>query len=95
MGDTEALQKAIGDGASVDYVDPADPQRLTSLHWAAKCGRPEDVAALLKAGAQVDALNKGGVTPCVYSINGPPPSNTSPAAVSITLPFPSQANLRE
>ena len=33
----------------------------------AKCGRPDDVKALLGAGATVDAVNKAGVTPLIYA----------------------------
>ena len=45
MGDHEALLKALAEGAD---VNAADSKTLTPLHWAAKCGRPDDIKALLK-----------------------------------------------
>ena len=65
MGDHEALLKALKDGANVDHVDVATTK--TALHWASLCGRPEDMKALLKAGASVDVMTKSGVTPLIFA----------------------------
>ena len=64
MGDHEALIKALAEGADVNTKDPKD---LAPLHYAAKCGRPSDLSALIKAKANVDITNKGGVTPLIYA----------------------------
>jgi len=64
MGDHEALLKALEDGANVETTDA---KTMTSLHWAAKCGRHEDVLSLLEAGANVNAQTKAGVTPLTYA----------------------------
>ena len=65
MGDHEALLKALKDGANVDHVDVATTK--TALHWASQCGRPEDIKALLKAGASLDVKTKAGVTPLIFA----------------------------
>ena len=45
-----------------------DDKTNTALHWAAKCGRPKDIAALLKApGIEINARTKAGVTPLIYA----------------------------
>jgi len=67
MGDLEALRQALAHGADVDFCDPKDPKQQTPLHWAAKCGRAEDIEALLEHGAKVDALTKAGVTPLIVA----------------------------
>jgi len=64
MGDHEALLKAIREGGDVDKPDGTS---MRPLHWAAKCGRPDDLRALLAAGAAVDAVNKAGVTALIYA----------------------------
>eukprot|EP00967_Tisochrysis_lutea_P159406 scaffold330319_cov81-Tisochrysis_lutea.AAC.1 len=64
MGDHDALLKAIKDGAD---LEKADTKTNRSLHWAAKCGRPADIEALIAAGASVNAATKAGVTPLIYA----------------------------
>ena len=64
MGDHDALMKAIEDGAKLDAVDE---KTHTALHWAAKCGRADDIEALTAAGAPLDAKTKTGVTPLIYA----------------------------
>ena len=65
LGDHDVLLKALREGAD---VAAKDDKNHTALHWAAKCGRPDDVKELIKAGAPVDAaLEKTGVTPLIYA----------------------------
>ena len=56
-GDIEAV---LAQGVSIDAVDE---NGATSLHWAAAYGRGPAVAALLAAGADVDARTYGGSRP--------------------------------
>ena len=44
-----------------------DEKTHTALHWAAKCGRADDIEALTAAGAPLDAKIKTGVTPLIYA----------------------------
>jgi hypothetical protein len=49
-------------------VKHTDDKTNTALHWAAKCGRPKDITALLKApGIEINARTKAGVTPLIYA----------------------------
>ena len=48
-------------------VNAPDAKQLAPLHWAAKCGRPNDVQALIDSGAKIDITNKGLVTPLIYA----------------------------
>ena len=64
MGDHDALMKALEDGAQLDAVDE---KTHTALHWAAKCGRADDIEALTAAGAPLNAKTKTGVTPLIYA----------------------------
>lgn len=49
-------------------VNHADDKSNTALHWAAKCGRPNDLKMLLKArGVRLDAKTNKGVTPLIYA----------------------------
>ena len=48
----------------------------TALHQAANLGTPENIMALLKAGADVNALNKDGSTPLHYAVTAERPENT-------------------
>ena len=52
LGDHDVLLKALREGAD---VAAKDDKNHTALHWAAKCGRPDDIKELIKAGAPVDA----------------------------------------
>jgi aryl-alcohol dehydrogenase-like predicted oxidoreductase len=47
LGDHDVLLKALREGAD---VAAKDEKNHTALHWAAKCGRPDDVKELIKAG---------------------------------------------
>ena len=64
MGDHDALVKAIKDGAS---TEKEDAKTFRALHWAAKCGRPSDIQALIEAKADLNAKTKAGVTPLIYA----------------------------
>ena len=45
-----------------------DEKTHTALHWAAKCGRADDIEALTAAGAPLNAKTKpAGVTPLIYA----------------------------
>ncbi len=49
-------------------VNHRDEKTNTALHWAAKCGRHEDVTSLIKApGIEIDARTKNDVTPLIYA----------------------------
>ena len=49
-------------------MNHTDDKSHTALHWAAKCGRPDDLKMLLKApGVRIDAKTKNGVTPLIYA----------------------------
>ena len=52
LGDHDALMTALGDGAKLDVVDE---KTHTALHWAAKCGRADDIEALVAADATLNA----------------------------------------
>ena len=64
MGDHDVLMKALKDGARLDAVDE---RAHTALHWAARWGRVDDIAALVAAGAPLNARTKAGVTPLIYA----------------------------
>jgi len=65
LGDHDVLLKALREGAD---VAAKDEKNHTALHWAAKCGRPDDVKELIKAGAPVDAaMEKTGITPLIFA----------------------------
>jgi ankyrin repeat protein/cyclophilin family peptidyl-prolyl cis-trans isomerase/FKBP-type peptidyl-prolyl cis-trans isomerase len=67
LGDHDVLLKALREGAD---VAAKDEKNHTALHWAAKCGRPDDVKELIKAGAPVDAaMEKTGITPLIFAAN--------------------------
>ena len=44
-----------------------DEKTHTALHWAAKCGRADDIEALTAAGAPLNPKTKTGVTPLIYA----------------------------
>ena len=69
LGDHDALLKALADGANVNATDPKDKKGKTALHWAADCGRDDDVRALVEAKADLNAQTADGVTPLIFAAN--------------------------
>jgi ankyrin repeat protein len=59
-GDRAAIQVAL---VAAKDIDDGGIDGTTALHWAAKRGDAETVAALLKRGALPDVANRYGVTP--------------------------------
>jgi hypothetical protein len=49
-------------------LEARDPQGWTALHWAAHAGRARGVAALIEAGAIIDALDHRGRTPLMLAL---------------------------
>lgn len=59
-GDVAGIQERLEAG---DDIAQADAQGFTALHFAAQQSQADAVAALLAAGAPVDAVDQFGVTP--------------------------------
>ncbi len=59
---TSDLERFLAAGVSADATDGSE-KRTHALHYAACFGDAATVAALLKAGADVDAKDADGVTP--------------------------------
>ncbi len=59
-GDLGALKTALRQGAN---PNAADPRGTSALHYAALYSSGEAMAALIQAGARVNAANRAGVTP--------------------------------
>ena len=68
------LQAELNAGADVtargDFNGPSDT--LTPLHWAAQASIPENIQALVAAGADVMALADGDVTPLHFAAQHTP-----------------------
>ena len=64
--DVAAVRALLDQGVSVNRTT-ADGS--TALHWAGHRGNLELVDVLLKAGADVSAGNRTGVTPCVWPLS--------------------------
>jgi hypothetical protein len=65
--DSEMLSRAISAGADVNFSGPDDDGN-TQLHIAASFGFTNIVNLLIKAGANVDAINQYGATPLQNSV---------------------------
>ena len=79
------LVKAIKDGAR---TEKEDAKTFRALHWAAKCGRPADVQALVDAKADLDARTKASLS---LSLPLSPSSLLSPLSslfLSLSLSLP-------
>ncbi len=59
-GRLEAVLTLLANGAR---LEPVDRERNQAVHHAARCENPAVIAALLDAGASLDALNGDGMTP--------------------------------
>ncbi|MGA9827749.1 MAG: ankyrin repeat domain-containing protein, partial [Rhodanobacteraceae bacterium] len=59
-GRPEAVMTLLANGADPRLADADDS---TPLHHAARCAEPEVAALLVDSGAQIDAVNREGVTP--------------------------------
>lgn len=64
-GNAEAVAKAISEGADLRYLDQKSNQ--TALHAAAKAGSVPCVQVLLRANADVNAVNGVNATPLIYA----------------------------
>src|SRR5262245_58066770 len=58
--DTQAVQELIAERADVNVPHP---DGATALHWAAYWDDLPSAQLLLRAGAQVNAVNENGITP--------------------------------
>ena len=68
VGDTAAIAKAVATGAQVDgLLENGGKSGMTPLMCGAIAGKPESVAALLKAGAKVSARGKDGKTALIFA----------------------------
>lgn len=67
--------------SSLSAADPnhPDPDGTAPLHWAVQQNRLDDIQALLKAGANVNAKNRYGITPLAVA------ATTGNAAITQTL----------
>jgi ankyrin repeat protein len=74
VGDAAALRDALARDPGAARAHGADG--FTALQLAAFFGRPEAAAALLAAGADVNAVSRGGLrtTPLLAALAGPAPS---------------------
>ena len=76
-GDAAAVEALLNAGA---YIDAAEPDGTTALHWAAHNDDLRLVAALLEAGAEADATTRYGVAPLALAA-----TNGSPEALRLLL----------
>jgi len=67
-GDATRLKMELANGIEVDAVDPASSR--TALHWAAAEGKLAVAAALLEAGADLNAIDRVGMGPLAMAAKG-------------------------
>lgn len=65
IGDLNALQALLREGEF--SVNSLDRERYTALHWAAKRGKLEAARILIRAGADLNAVNPQGNTPLILA----------------------------
>src|SRR5437868_1180326 len=62
-GDRTAMQTLLKQGLGANAVNAALPDGTTALHWAVRADDVEIAQMLIKAGANVAAVDRYGVTP--------------------------------
>src|SRR5690349_9648596 len=62
-GDRAGMQTLLKQGLGVNAVNAALPDGTTALHWAVRADDVEMTEMLIKAGANVAAVDRYGVTP--------------------------------
>lgn len=65
QGNEQAITEAIAEGADVHFLHPA--LNMTALHQAAKTGIARAVELLVRANANVNAVNSVNVAPLHYA----------------------------
>ena len=64
-GDTNGLVKLIDSGPNINKRDAAG---YTPLHWAAYCGNLSCAQILVQHGANMEAVENGGLTPLMVAV---------------------------
>lgn len=65
VGNNELVRGLLASGA---YIDAANHNNSTALHWASQNGHLEVVKTLLAQEASIDALGAGGQTPLLFAL---------------------------
>lgn len=66
LGNVPIMNLLLDHGATVDY---RDLDGNTPLHWAALNGQTAAIKRLIAAKAQIDAINKRGITPLMLAVD--------------------------
>lgn len=64
-----ALNKALKNGANINFTFKLGEVNLSPLHWAASQGQKEGIEYMLNHGADINAQASNGYTPLMYAAN--------------------------